>query len=107
MAGVDKHTESSRRHIPDAAAVNFLLGKLWASYGETTKAVEFFVEALKLNPFLWEAFIELCNTGMYPSPGCVSRLNCARCQDTSGKHFQAYIGDACVYRRVDKLCEPA
>jgi anaphase-promoting complex subunit 3 len=64
----DKHTEVARRHVPDAAAVNFLLGKLWISYGETTKAVDFFVEALKLNPFLWEAFTEICNSGMFKAP---------------------------------------
>jgi anaphase-promoting complex subunit 3 len=64
---VDKHSETSRRHIPDAAAVNYLLGKLWVTYGDTAKAVEFFVEALKLNPFLWEAFSELCNTGKFYS----------------------------------------
>lgn len=61
--GTDKHTESIRRNVPDAAAVNFLLGKLWSSYGEVQKAVEFFLEALKLNPFLWEAFSELCQSG--------------------------------------------
>jgi anaphase-promoting complex subunit 3 len=43
--------------------VQFLLGKLWTAYGETTKAVECFVEALRTNPFLWDAFTDLCNTG--------------------------------------------
>jgi anaphase-promoting complex subunit 3 len=43
--------------------VQFLLGKLWTSYGETTKAVECFIEALRINPFLWDAFTDLCNTG--------------------------------------------
>ena len=65
LVGVDKHSETSRRHIPDAAAVNYLMGKLWVTYGDTSKAVEYFVEALKLNPFLWEAFSELCNTGEF------------------------------------------
>ncbi|KAF2673637.1 TPR-like protein [Microthyrium microscopicum] len=58
----DRNSDS-RRHTPDASAVNFLLGKLWSSYGDTTKAVEYFVEALRINPFLWESFTELCNTG--------------------------------------------
>jgi anaphase-promoting complex subunit 3 len=68
---VDKHSETSRRHIPDAPAVNYLLGKLWVSYGDSPKAVEYFAEALKLNPFLWDSFSELCSTGKSP---CVQQL---------------------------------
>jgi anaphase-promoting complex subunit 3 len=63
LTRADKHSENSRRHLPDAAAVQYLLGKLWMLYGETTKAVECFVEALRLNPFLWDAFTDMCNTG--------------------------------------------
>jgi len=39
------------------------MGKLWLSYGDATKSVEYFLDALKLNPFLWDAFAELCGTG--------------------------------------------
>ncbi|KAI9679653.1 MAG: anaphase-promoting complex subunit cdc27 [Trizodia sp. TS-e1964] len=59
----NKHSESLRRHLPDAAAVYCLMGKLWSSYGELKKAVECFVEALTLNPFMWDAFLGLCDTG--------------------------------------------
>lgn len=61
----DKHSETSRRHVPDAAAVNCLLGKLWKAHGDQNKAVGYYVEALKLNPFMWDAFLELCETGRY------------------------------------------
>ncbi|KAH0544884.1 hypothetical protein FGG08_000964 [Glutinoglossum americanum] len=61
----NKHSESSRRHLPDAAAVYCLLGKLWHSYDDIRKAVDCYVEALKLNPFMWDAFLGLCNTGWY------------------------------------------
>jgi len=60
---LDKHSESSRRHLPDAAAVNCLLGKLWRAHGDMKKAVDCYVEALKLNPFMWDAYLDLCDTG--------------------------------------------
>ncbi|KAF2139095.1 uncharacterized protein K452DRAFT_300657 [Aplosporella prunicola CBS 121167] len=59
----NKHSETSRRNLPDAAAVNCLLGKLWRAYGDTTKAIGCYIEALKLNPFMWDAFLDLCDTG--------------------------------------------
>ncbi|KAI9822991.1 MAG: anaphase-promoting complex subunit cdc27 [Thelocarpon impressellum] len=59
----NKHSETSRRHLPDAAAVYCLLGKLWHGYGDPKKAVDYYVEALKINPFMWDAFLGLCDTG--------------------------------------------
>ncbi|KAI9792189.1 MAG: anaphase-promoting complex subunit cdc27 [Peltula sp. TS41687] len=59
----NKHTETSRRHLPDAAAVYSLLGKLWHGYGDVKKAVDCYVEAVKLNPFMWDAFLGLCDIG--------------------------------------------
>ncbi|KAL8636331.1 MAG: hypothetical protein Q9228_006263 [Teloschistes exilis] len=55
----NKHTETRRQHLPDAAAIHCLQGKLWQSHGDSTKAVESYAEALKLNPFMWDAFIAL------------------------------------------------
>jgi anaphase-promoting complex subunit 3 len=47
-----------------------MIGKLWAALGDTKKAVESYVAAVKVNPFLWEAFTGLCNTGMsFKTPG--------------------------------------
>jgi anaphase-promoting complex subunit 3 len=58
-----KHTATSRANGP-AAAVLCLLGKLYRSFDDKKKAVNSFEEALKLNPFSWDAFIALCNMGV-------------------------------------------
>jgi anaphase-promoting complex subunit 3 len=60
---LDKHSDTTRRSQPDAAAVYCLMAKLWHAHGDTKKAVECYVEALKLNPFMWDAFLGLCDTG--------------------------------------------
>ncbi|KAM5439520.1 anaphase-promoting complex subunit cdc27 [Microsporum ferrugineum] len=59
----NKHSENRRQHLPDAAAVLCLQGKLWHAHKDIHKAVDCYVEALKLNPFLWDAFLGLCETG--------------------------------------------
>lgn len=57
------HSETSRRHVPDAAAVLTLLAKLWRAYGDLQKAGDCYIEAHKLNPFVWDAFEGLCRIG--------------------------------------------
>ena len=57
--GFGKHTQSSRLPIPDAAAVSCLLGKLHLGYDDKKKAITHFEVALKLNPFMWDAFTTL------------------------------------------------
>lgn len=46
-----------------------LLGKLWYAHKENNKAVDCYVEALRLNPFMWDAFMGLCETGELRSRG--------------------------------------
>ena len=58
-----KHSEARRIHQPDAAAVLCLLGKLHQANRNQPEAHKCFAEALKLNPFMWDAFLELCDTG--------------------------------------------
>lgn len=58
-----QHSESSRRHVPDAAAVLTLLAKLWRAHGDLNKAGDCYIEAHKLNPFVWDAFEGLCKIG--------------------------------------------
>ena len=60
-----KHTPSLRQPLPDAAAVNCLLGKLYYGYDNKKNAISFFEEALKLNPFMWDAFTNLCDMGTH------------------------------------------
>jgi anaphase-promoting complex subunit 3 len=60
----DKHSHIVRHLMPDASAVCCLLGKLLRANGEPKKAVDYYVEALKLNPFMWDAFTDLCDAGV-------------------------------------------
>lgn len=59
-----KHTQLTRNAYPDAAAVYCLLGKLYAGNSDKKKAINNFEEALKLNPFMWDAFTSLCDMGV-------------------------------------------
>lgn len=63
--GWGKHTDSRRQHLPDAAAVFCLKGKLWQGHSEHNKAIESYAEALKANPFMWDAFTGLCDLGVH------------------------------------------
>ncbi|KAI4132782.1 MAG: hypothetical protein LQ338_000486 [Usnochroma carphineum] len=60
----NKHSDSRRQHTPDAAAIHCLQGKLWQAHRDSTKAIESYAEALKLNPFMWDAFTGLCDLGV-------------------------------------------
>lgn len=60
--------------MPDAAACFCLLGKLWAAHGDTKKAIEYYVESLKLNSFMWDAFTGLCDIGAVVRPQNVFTL---------------------------------
>lgn len=59
----NKHSETSRRHVPDAPAVLTLLGRLYRAGGELRKAGDCLIEAHKQNPFVWDAFDGLCKIG--------------------------------------------
>ena len=59
-----KHTDLRRQHLPDVAAVCCLKGKLWQAHREHNKAIECYAEALKANPFMWDAFTGLCDLGV-------------------------------------------
>ncbi|OQN98499.1 hypothetical protein B0A48_15760 [Cryoendolithus antarcticus] len=58
-----KTSETSRRHLPDAPAVQTLLAKLWQAHGDLRKAADCYVEAHKANPFIWSSFEGLCDIG--------------------------------------------
>lgn len=59
----NQHNESRRQHLPDAAAVLCLKGKLMKGHRNMDQAVECWATALKLNPFMWDAFTGLCDAG--------------------------------------------
>ncbi|KIW59482.1 hypothetical protein PV05_03929 [Exophiala xenobiotica] len=58
-----QHNETRRQHLPDAAAVLCLKGKLWKAHKNIDQAVESWAAALKLNPFMWDAFAGLSESG--------------------------------------------
>ncbi|KAI5284192.1 anaphase-promoting complex subunit cdc27 [Ascosphaera aggregata] len=64
----NKHSETRRQPLPDAAAVLCLQGKLWQAYKNLRKAVDCYVEALRRNPFLWDAFLGLCEIARLTNP---------------------------------------
>lgn len=64
MKDIDKHTDTRRQPLPDAAAVFCLQGKLWHAHQDLNKAIDCYAESLKLNPFMWDAFLGLCDLGM-------------------------------------------
>lgn len=69
--------------MPDAAACYCLLGKLWAAYGDTKKAIEYYVESLKLNSFMWDAFTGLCDIGAVVRPQNVFTITPAMVESIS------------------------
>jgi anaphase-promoting complex subunit 3 len=85
------------RRGPDAPAVCNLLGKLCRANGEEKKAAEWFAESLKGNPFMWDAFVELSDAGMFfcgtnaDNVGSATDLEFAcRRADTDGEYIQAH-----------------
>jgi anaphase-promoting complex subunit 3 len=64
-SSIGKHSTTSRANGPDAAAVLSLLGKLYRGHDDKKKAIGCFEEALKLNPFQWDAFTALCDMGVH------------------------------------------
>lgn len=70
-----KHTQSSRHPYPDAAAITCLMGKLYQGYDDKKKAISYFEEALKLNPFMWDAFTSLCDMGVNVRVGNIFKVS--------------------------------
>lgn len=70
-----QHNESRRQHLPDAAAVLCLAGKLWKGHKNMEKAVDCWVNSLKLNPFIWDAYTLLVESGAKVNVPAIYRLN--------------------------------
>lgn len=61
----NQNQKDNERHVlPDPAACQCLLGKLYRAIGDIKEASICHTTALKLNPYLWESFEELCNMGV-------------------------------------------
>ena len=71
----NQHSESRRQHLPDAAAVLCLKGKLLMAHKNTDEAVQCWVSSLKLNPFMWDAYLALCDSGVKMNVQNIYKLN--------------------------------
>lgn len=71
----NQHNESRRQHLPDAAAVLSLKGKLWKAHNNLDQAVDCWAQALRLNPFMWDAFEGLCDAGAKVNVPNIYRLS--------------------------------
>ncbi|KAJ3563432.1 hypothetical protein NPX13_g8198 [Xylaria arbuscula] len=70
-----KHSGIARAPNPDSASVSCLLGKLYKAYDDKKKAILNFEEALKTNPFMWDAFAALCDMGVNVRTQNIFKLN--------------------------------
>ncbi|KAI5781213.1 hypothetical protein EDC01DRAFT_620031 [Geopyxis carbonaria] len=61
----NQSSDTERKVMPDAPSIYCVIGLLWQSLGDVKKATEAFVQSIKGNPFNWEAFKALCDTGKY------------------------------------------
>ncbi|KAI0969407.1 tetratricopeptide [Xylaria arbuscula] len=74
-ASFGKHSPTTRAPNPDSASVLCLLGKLYRAYDDKKKAILNFEEALKTNPFMWDAFTALCDMGVNVRTQNIFKLN--------------------------------
>lgn len=63
-AVLDDHSNSARNNLPDIGAVLCLMGHMQRASGDSKRAMDTYIEALKANPYLWEAFDGLIELGM-------------------------------------------
>ncbi|KAI1405860.1 putative 20S cyclosome subunit [Hypoxylon fuscum] len=74
-SNLGKHNATNRAQHPDTASMACLLGKLYRAYDDKKKATLNFEEALKLNPFMWDAFTALCEMGVTLRTSNIFKLN--------------------------------
>ncbi|KAF1941868.1 TPR-like protein [Clathrospora elynae] len=102
----NKHSETSRRHMPDAAACYCMLGKLHAAHGDTKKAIDFYVEALKINSFMWDAFTGLCDIGAVVRPQNVFKITPDMLASISHAATNGHAGQAAPPQEAQDLRNP-
>ncbi|XP_018324094.1 cell division cycle protein 27 homolog [Agrilus planipennis] len=81
-----------------AAFVLILLAKTAIKTEKRAKAAEALKLALKLNPFLWSCFSELCNLGEKPNASEIFKLtgleNLSTCYGSHMKNFETFVHTA-------------
>lgn len=98
---IGKHNAGMRAPYADAPAVSCLLGKLYREYDDKKKAISSFEEALKLNPFMWDAFTSLCDMGV-----SVRIPNIFRANDNLLKNFDIDTGGSTADQREGAASNP-
>ncbi|ODQ66400.1 TPR-like protein, partial [Nadsonia fulvescens var. elongata DSM 6958] len=63
-SNLETSTSTDRRTVPDSSVCYTTLGKLYQCAGDYRKASESYAAALKVNPYIWEAFESLCDMGV-------------------------------------------
>ena len=92
-SNIGKHSATSRATYPDAAAVLCLLGKLYRAYDDRKKAVGCFEDALKANPFMWDAFTAMCDVGAALRVPNIFKMNDQLLQNFEQEHLAASIAE--------------
>lgn len=99
---IGRSRPSVRGISPDRAALLCLLGKLYRELDDTDKAVHHFEFALKLNPFMWDAFTNLCDMGVV-----VSVPNVFKVTDSLVQSFDSSREGGCIGTVSDTTSSPA
>lgn len=103
-SNLGKHSATSRAQHPDTASVTCLLGKLYRAYDDKKKAIVNFEEALKSNPFMWDAFTALCDMGVNVRTSSIFKLNETLVEGLSGSQLSAGLSeqkDNCTTNPLD------
>lgn len=92
---VGKGPPSVRGVYPDRSALLCLLGKLYRKLDNTRKAIQHFESALKGNPFMWDAFTNLCDMGVTISVPNVFNVTDSLVQSFDSSGESCHSGTTC------------
>lgn len=98
----NQHSESRRQHLPDAAAVFCLKGKLWKAHKNLERAVECWATSLKLNPFMWDAYLDLCDAGAKVSVPNIYKASPDMIAIAQAAHAQSHKSETSANRPPEK-----
>ncbi|KAG5897142.1 hypothetical protein JTB14_020871 [Gonioctena quinquepunctata] len=96
ISGSNLEDEELVKEFGDQACfVLMLLGKIAAKTERKSRATEAWRKALKLNPFLWSCFEQLCKIGDKPNPQSIFQINSmeniSMCQGNSISNIESVI----------------
>ncbi|KAI1378335.1 putative 20S cyclosome subunit [Hypoxylon crocopeplum] len=92
-SSLGKHNATSRAQHPDIASAACLLGKLYRAYDDKKKAALNFEEALKINPFMWDAFTALCDMGVTVRTANIFKLNATLMEGLSNDQLSGILSE--------------